>query len=94
MLNELRYFVALSCFCLGIYLIWDLINSGFDPIVLGATFLCFILAHLIKPNTENEKDSGLFWDIVDAILEVPYRSISLILRGLSRLLKHDGDLID
>ena len=94
MLDEIRLFVAVLLFCLGLYLVWDLFATGFDVIVLGSSLLCFVAAHYIKPKPNDRDDSSVVWDILDFIVDIPFRAISIFLRAISKPFKGDVDGLD
>ena len=58
MLDEIRLLLAVLLFCLGIYLVWDLFATGFDLIVLVSSLLCFVVAHYIKPKSNDGGDAS------------------------------------
>lgn len=94
MTNEIRLLLAVLLFCLGGYLVWDLIATGFSLVVLVFSLLCFILAHYIKPKPNGNGDSSLVWDVLDFIVDIPFRAISLFIRGIGKPLKGDIDGLD
>lgn len=94
MINEIRLLLAVLLFCLGVYLIWDLFAAGFDFIVLVSSLLCFIVAHYIKPKSSDRDDSSVVWDIVDFIVDIPFKTISIFLRAISKPFKGDIDGFD
>jgi hypothetical protein len=94
MINELRLLLAVLLFCLGIYLIWDLFVAGFDFIVLVSSIICFIAAHYVKPKSDDRDEPSAVWDLVDLIVDIPFRTISIFLRAISKPFKGDVDGID
>ena len=94
MINELRFFLAVMLFCLGIYLVWDLFVAGFDFIVLLSSLFCFVAAHYIKPKSDDGDDSSVVFDILDFIVDIPFRAISIFLRAISKPFKGDADGFD
>lgn len=94
MINEIRLLLAVLFFCLGGYLVWDLFAAGFSLVVLVFSLLCFILAHYIKPKPNDNGDSSLVWDVLDFIVDIPFRAISLFIRGIGKPLKGDIDGLD
>lgn len=85
---EIRALLAVIAFSTGVYLVWDLYASGLNAVVLVTAVACFIFAHFIKPNTsskaQNTSDLSL-WDIIDLIVDIPFRLISVSLRALSKI---------
>lgn len=94
MLDEIRLFVAVLLFCLGVYLVWDLFAAGFDLIVLASSLLCFVVAHYIKPKSDDREDSSVVWDILDFIVDIPFKTISIFLRAITKPSKGDADGFD
>lgn len=96
-MSELRLLLATLLFCLGIYLLFDLFIAGFDVLILLAALACFIAAHYIKPNTKDEADVATWWEWLDIFIDIPFRLIAALIRGLSRPFrgeKGDIDFID
>ncbi|MFC3151305.1 hypothetical protein ACFOEK_09735 [Litoribrevibacter euphylliae] len=93
-MDEIRLLIALACFMVGVYLIYDLFASGFNVAVLIAGVGLLIAAHYIKPNRSDEEDGSLLWDILDFFIDIPFKTISLLLRGLGRASKGDADGFD
>lgn len=93
-MDELRLIIAVLCFALGMYLIYDLFSAGFSFAVLVAVIGLFVVAHYIKPKRTPDDDWSMFWDLLDFIVDIPFKAISLFLRGLGRLSKGDVDGID
>ncbi len=94
MIDEVRLLLAVLLFCLGVYLVWDLFVAGFDFIVLLSVLFCFIAAHYIKPKSSDRDESSVVWDILDFIVDIPFKTISIFLRTLSRPFKGDVDGLD
>lgn len=93
-MDELRLFIALVCFTFGIYLMYDLFASGFNFVVLAAGIGLLIAAHYIKPNRVDYDDGTIIWDVLDFLIDIPFKTISLLLRGLGRASKGDVDGFD
>jgi hypothetical protein len=89
MIDEIRLFLAVALFCLGFYLIYDLFANGFSWVVIGCAVICFILAHYIKPYRDAGDGSTLL-DIIDSIIDIPFKTIAICLRTLSRPFKSGG----
>lgn len=94
MIDELRLFLAVLLLCLGVYLAWDLFAAGFDFIVLVSVLFCFIVAHYIKPKSSDRNDSSVLWDVLDFIVDIPFKTISIFLRAVSKPFKGDVDGFD
>jgi hypothetical protein len=95
MIDWARLIIAIILFTLGAYLIVDLFISGFDLVLLVAALGCFALAYHIKPRHKSDEYDAIF-DIVDLIVELPFRVIAFLLRGLGRIFKDgiDGISLD
>ena len=94
MIDEIRLMLAVLLLCVDAYLVWDLFATGFDVIVLLASIVCFIFAHYVKPNSRDGSDSSSLWDVLDFVIDIPFKAISVFLRGISRPFKGDTDIID
>lgn len=94
MIDEIRLFLAVLLFCLGGYLVWDLFAAGFDVIVLVSMLFCFILARYIKPKPGDRNESSAVWDVLDFIVDIPFKAISIFLRAVSKPFKGDADGFD
>lgn len=93
MLDALRRSGALTLFCLGAYLVFDLFVSGFNLVVLLTAVGCFVLTHYLNPGPNHQDEGVHIWDILDIIIELPFRSIALALRLVGKTLK-DGNPAD
>ena len=93
-MDELRLVVALACFILGVYLIYDLFASGFNMAVLLAGIGAFIFAHFIKPKRTTPEDWSVFWELIDIVVDIPFKTVALLLRGLGRVSKGGIDGFD
>ena len=94
MIDEIRLLLAALLSCIGAYLVWDLFVSGFDVVILMSSVGCFMLAHYIKPDFRANDGSSSLWDILDFIIDIPFKAISAFLRALSKPFKGDVDGID
>jgi hypothetical protein len=89
MINEIRLLLAAAFFCLGLYLVYDLFANGFSWAVLVFTVACFVLAHYVKPDRD-AGDGSVLIDIVDLIIDIPFKAIAICLRAISRPFKGGG----
>ena len=94
MIDGIRLFITVLPSCLGYYLLFDLFKNGFNLVVLVFAIFCFVLAHYIKPKTTDDGGSVVFWDIVDFIIDVPFKMISIILRTIGKPFKGNIDSLD
>jgi len=90
-MTELRVLLATGLFSTGAYLVYDLIAHGFDPAVLVGCIAGFALAHVVWPHDGHAEASWV--DMLEWIVDLPYRAMALTLRSLGRLLRFtDADL--
>jgi ABC-type amino acid transport system permease subunit len=94
LMDTLRLFLALALFFLGLYLLLDLFWSGFSLAVLIAAVACFVLAHGVKPRRREGEEFGTWYDMLELMIEIPFRAIALAVRGLGRLFKGDAGGLD
>ena len=82
--DYIRLILASTCFVLGCFLIYDLFSGGFDWSVLVGSISCFLLAHYIRPNFgKHNKPDALDWvDVVDIIVDVPFRLVVYAIRAI------------
>lgn len=94
-MDTIRLVIALTLFLLGAYLVVDLFFSGFDYVVLVAALICFVSAHYVKPKRYDDESVSLIVDLLDFVIDIPFRIITGSLRLLGRLFKdNDADGID
>lgn len=89
MINEIRLLLAAVSFCLGLYLVYDLFANGFSWVVMVCAVACFILAHYLKPDRD-DGDGSFLIDIIDLIIDIPFKAIAICLRALSKPFKGGG----
>lgn len=90
-MNELRALLASGLFATGVYLIYDLLAHGFDLAVLIGCAAGFVLAHWVWPRDGSAEAS--WYDMLEWVVDMPYRAMALALRALGRLLRFtDADL--
>ncbi|MAD45316.1 MAG: hypothetical protein CMH98_09940 [Oceanospirillaceae bacterium] len=90
-LNYLRALIALLSFFLGGYLLFDLLLAGFHWRGMVVALLCFVASHYLWPRGQGMMESDTLQIVAD-IIDLPYRLIALILRGVVRLGKSADDL--
>ncbi len=89
-----RLVLSLCLFCVGLYLIFDLFLSGFNFIILISSIICFVLAHYLKPKESESEDLSTLSELVNLIVDIPFRAIAFALRSIGRVFKGDVDSID
>lgn len=78
--------LGLVLFCLGIYLLFDLL-AGFDPFILVGALLCFYGSHRLAPARDGRRDDAEWTvlDVIDIALSLPFRAVATALRGVWRI---------
>ncbi len=92
-MDDIRLVIAALLFFSGFYLCYDLIVNGLHFAVLGASVLCFVLAHWILPDEDVYKNRGDTIELICSIIDFPFRAIAVMLRGLVGFLRHEEDVI-
>ena len=93
-MDSIRILSSLLAFCTGCYLIYDLFSVGFNVYIFLGIFVSFILAHYLWPQDRNKKDEDFdLLDIVEIIVDLPFKTFSQIIRSLGRS-GRDSDGID
>lgn len=88
-MNIVRQLLASALFSICIYLVFDLFAQGFDVYVFAGAIVIYLCAYFLWPKKEKETDS--FWlDIGEMIIELPFRAVAMLLRGLGRALSNKG----
>ncbi|OZG74728.1 hypothetical protein BTA51_07075 [Hahella sp. CCB-MM4] len=88
-MHTLRYILAVGLFFLSCYLVFDLVVHGFNVFVLIGVIVGFLLAHFIKPKNSEGYDSDII-DILDFIIDMPFKAIALALRSLGSFFGRGG----
>ncbi len=86
MLDDLRLLLAVALFCLGLYLCWDLLATGFNLWIVLSALGCFIAAHFVKPNRADRDTGNSLINVMEFIVDIPYSLIAKFLRALFRTL--------
>jgi hypothetical protein len=90
-MDELRVIVAIMVFSVSTYLVYDLFAAGFSWAVLLVCIGGYVLVHYIWPKKSSE-DSN-WYDILEILVDLPYRSIALAIRSIGKMLRNsDGDI--
>jgi hypothetical protein len=66
-------------------LIYDLFSAGFNIYTFLCVFVSFILAHYLWPRNrhKNDKDFDIL-DIVEIIVDLPFKTISQLIRAVGK----------
>lgn len=91
-MNDFRAVLAISVFCISLYLIYDLWANAFNIYVFIACLLGFVIAHHLWP--KNRDSESHWYDALELIIDFPFRAIALTLRRLGRLSGKDGVDVD
>ena len=90
-MDDLRALIAVVIFSICTYLVYDLFANGFSWSILIACIVGFWSVHYIWPRNQN--DSGSWYDILEIVIDFPYRSIANSLRAIGKLFRRsDGDI--
>lgn len=79
-MDLLRILLSICVFCISAYLAVDLFVYGFSLPVLLFCIGGFVLVHFLRPK-KSSVDNG-FYEIVDLVLDLPYRTIATIIRSM------------
>lgn len=85
-MNNFRVFLSLSIFIVSCYLLIDLIIYTFSWVLLFCSITGFIAVHYLWP-PKYDNDSA-WYDLLEVVIELPFRAISLFLRGIGKLFKN------
>ncbi|WP_144393897.1 hypothetical protein [Pleionea sediminis] len=89
-MNNFRVFLSISVFSISLYLIFDLIIYSFDWILLLLSVVGFACAHYLWPPKQD--DESAWYDMLEIIVEFPFRAIALFFRELFKIFKNtDSD---
>lgn len=85
-------FLSLSVYLMSTYFVIDLIIYTFDWILLLVSIVGFVFAHYLwPPKCDNE---SVWYDLLEIVIELPFRAMALFIRGLAKLFKHGDSGID
>ncbi len=90
-MDVFRAIIAIIIFSLSSYLVYDIFANGFNWAVLLFCIGGYIIVHFIWP----KKSSGdsEWYDILEIIVDLPYRSIAFAIRSIGKVVKSsDGDI--
>lgn len=91
-MDVIRIAVSIFLFTLGIYFAFDLIINGFHLMVLLGMLGSFVGSYLIWP--KNHKMESDWVDFVGNIIEIPFRLLSWVFRGIVKLARDTNDGVD
>lgn len=84
-MNEFRVFLSVTIFSVSVYLLIDLFITGFDFFVLSGSLIGFFIAHYLWP--QHKEDESAWYDLLEVVIYLPFRCISLFFRGIGRIFK-------
>ena len=84
--DYIRFTLAVSSFLLACFLVYDLIANGFDWSVLLGILVCFLAAHYLKPDFKKSNKPDVYdWiDIIDFIIDIPFRFLVYTIRAVGK----------
>ncbi|MEH6346983.1 MAG: hypothetical protein V7785_17950 [Bermanella sp.] len=88
-MEVIRVTLASILFCISSYLIYDLFANGFDILVLTACIVGYIVVHFLIP--KNGIEESAWYDFLVEVVDIPFRATTLLLRGISRLVRSAAD---
>jgi len=91
-MDLLRILLSIFIFCISVYLVVDLFVYGFSWSVLLFCIGGFVLVHFLRPKKSSVDDS--FYELVDLVLDLPYRAIATIIRNIGRLFRDGNGGVD
>jgi len=90
-MDVLRVLFSITLFSTSSYLIYDLYVNGFNWYVLLAAIAGYLLTHLVWPTSKPGENH--WYDMLEIIVDFPYRLIAFIGRMIIRILRgSDGDI--
>lgn len=91
-MDDLRAVLAISVFILCGYFVYDLFANGFSWTLLVMAIFGFVLVHWLWP--PNHPDKNAWYESLEVVVDLPYRSIVAVCRALGRAEKSDGIDLD
>jgi len=85
-------FLSISIFIISSYLIIDLIIYSFDWMLLLSGLIGFVCAHYLWPKKHDDVSS--WYDVLEVVIELPFRAIALFFRGLGKIFKNADSGLD
>lgn len=90
-MDFIRVLLAVFIFTISSYLVYDLFAAGFNWLVLVAAFFGYILVHYVWPRSSKKEEN--WYDVLELFFDLPYRLITFIGRGISKILRGgDSDI--
>ena len=91
-MSNLRVFLSISIFIISSYFIIDLIIYDFDWVLLVFSLIGFVCAHYLWPPKHDDESS--WYDMLEVVIELPFRAMALFLRGLGKVFKNADSGLD
>ena len=88
-MNVFRIIISVILFCISSHLVYDLLANGFNWLIFVVCISGYLVIHFIWPKKETEESA--WFDILEFVVELPYRAIALFLRSISKIFR-DGDI--
>ncbi len=91
-MSNFRVFLSISIFIISSYFIVDLVIYSFDWLLLFVSIIGFVCSHYLWP--PKHEDESSWYDILEVVIELPFRAISLFIRGLGKVFKNSDSGLD
>ena len=89
-MDAFRVIISIVIFTFSSYLVFDLFINGFNWFVFLACVAGYLLVHYTWP--KKQTGDSPWYDVLELIIELPFRAFSSLLRGLGKLFRSgDGD---
>jgi hypothetical protein len=91
-MDALRVIAATILFAVSSYLVYDLAIAGFDWMTLTFCLCGFLSTHYLWPRSVAGESH--WYNILELVVDLPYRAIALFPRSIGRLRRNKGDGFD
>lgn len=88
-MDILRAISSIFIFSVSTYLVFDLFINGFNLVVFLVCICGYVLVHYLWPRKNDDESDWFDW--LEVIVDLPYRSIALVLRSIGRGAKGNSD---
>jgi len=85
-MNNFRVLLSVAIFLLSSYFLFDLILFGFNWLLLVFSIIGFVGVHYLWPPKHD--DESPWYDALELIIELPYRAMAMLVRGLGQVFKN------
>lgn len=91
-MSNFRVFLSISIFIISSYFIIDLIIYGFDWLLFSISIIGFVCSHYLWP--PKHEDESAWYDALELVIELPFRAMSLLIRGVGKVFKNADSGLD